>query len=175
MQHRNSLLSIARTLPYECLQTLWRTKLVRCTVSTLSACTCYIMRPWYTRGALGLPITTSMKWDRRLVTEIHRVLWYDVSCHVGKRSTPIYSSLSERLNDTTESVRSIMYILNVHFYTFYISQSYLKYRWVSLKTYCYTKGNTWWSTLHILPLYVLWKQVNFVKLHIFDTKHKINT
>jgi hypothetical protein len=25
----------------------------------------------------------------------------------------------------------------------------------------------WWSTLHILPLYALWKQVHFVKLHIY--------
>ena len=47
------------------------------------------------------------------------------------------------------------------------------YRWVSLKSY--TLGNARWSTLHILPLYALWKQVHFVKLHIFDTKQKINT
>ena len=41
---------------------------------------------------------------------------------------------------------------------------------VSLKPY--KKENDWWSTLHILPLYALCKQVN---LHIFDTKYKINT
>ena len=40
----------------------------------------------------------------------------------------------------------------------------------------HTLGNAWWSTLDILALYFsLWKQVHLVKLHIFDTKHKINT
>ena len=31
------------------------------------------------------------------------------------------------------------------------------------------------TVLPFYSFYAYWKQVNFVKLHIFDTKHKINT
>ena len=72
----------------------------------------------------------------------------------------------------------VLYSLKPCGYKVYQKQAYFittnsGHRWVSFKPY--TKGNAWWSSLHILPHYALCKQVNFVKLYIFDTKHKINT
>ena len=47
----------------------------------------------------------------------------------------------------------------------------LIYRWVSLKTTTIGKS----LVVNFTHIAALWKQVNFVKLHIIDTKHKINT